>query len=288
MEKMKRILQPRVFMIGIILIANVVGSISIAKYIYQRENAGLVRAEWFYFTSNLLGEESDYKYYTLTSGTDKLEFTLGNHEDDLRYSEVGINYEVTVEKGTYDETNKVFTRGEDTEITISYIQNDGQDSQHLASGDTQDNKVTLSNLEAGTYKITAKGYTGDNIENGYYKTLTAIIQIEGESKLYKSLDTSNSQYVLLTVWAQGCQGSVTITFPAGLIPDNTDKVMETVMTDNKIVIDNTTFNDNGYSSHTYRFFISKGYSSSNFADSDFEVFATTGTATVTAEKGTPE
>jgi hypothetical protein len=285
MEKMKRILQPRVFMIGIILIANVVGSISIAKYIYQRENAGLVRAEWFYFTSNLLGEERDYKYYTLTSGTKTLEFTLGNHEDGLRYSEVGINYEVTVEKGTYDETSKVFTNGEeDNKIELNYEQNDGQVSQQLASGKVQDNKVTLSNLEAGTYKITAKGYTGDSTENGYYKTLTAIIQIEGESKLYKSLDTSNSQYVLLTVWAQGCQGSVTITFPAGLIPDNTDKVMETVMTDNKIVIDNTTFKDNGYSSHTYRFFISNGYSSSNFDESKFDVSA----GTVKAENGTPE
>jgi hypothetical protein len=288
MEKLKRILQPRVFIIGIILIANVIGSISLARYIYQKENAGLVRAEWFYFTSNLLGEESEYKYYSFAPDTKELDFTLGNHADGLRYSEVGITYEVTVEKGTYDETNKAFSGVTDDDIAVSYKQDNDEYSQKLASGKIYDNKVTLSNLEAGTYKITAKGYTGDNKSEGYYKTLTAIIQIEGEAKLYKYLDTSNSQYVLLTVWAQGCKGDVTITFPDDLIPDNTDSVMEEVKIGGKKFTDNTTFKDNGYSSHTYRFFINGDKTSSSFADSNFEVSAVDNKVSVTAEKKTPE
>jgi hypothetical protein len=275
MEKIKRILQPRVLIIGIILFANVVGSIALARYIYHKDNAGLVRAQWFYFTSNLLKDETELQYYSLAADTTELSFTLGNHEDNLRASEVGINYTVTVEEGTYDKSTGIFTQTEDSsQVVVKYDDKNGLQLTENEDGTYEsknlDVTVTLTNLASGTYKVTAVGYTGDEEEKGYYKTLTAIIHVEGEKILYKYLDNTNSQYVLLTVWSQGYQGDVTITYPAGLIPDNTDKVMENVKT-NDVIIDQTTFSQDGYSSHTYRFFVPEGMDSGDLEVEDFNV-----------------
>ncbi len=166
----------------------------VAKYLNERESDGLVKAKNFYFTSNLL----DGKEHTLALGSTSFTFTLGNHEDDLRYSEVDISYEVTVDNGA-----TVTSGGSGT----------------LAKDVISDAEVTVSNLQPGTYHIKAVG-TG-----GYSKTLTATVVVpDKETKLYYSIDDSAGEYILLTVWNEGDNaGSVTVEYTG--IPDNTNPDM---------------------------------------------------------------
>lgn len=225
----------------LVLLVILIGA-AIGRYQRQFKSDGSVKALDFYFTSNLL----DGGIHTLSAGSDKVEFTLGNHADELRYSEVDIAYVVTVTPAD--------------NVKVEY----GSASQRFTLGTKQDDKVTISGLKPGTYTVKAEGI-GSNKEGaaGYKETLTATIEVpEPEQAVYQYLDTTNSEYVLLTVWSQGYQGTVTITPPASLIPDNTDRVMETAKTGDAIT-DAASFQSSGYCSHTYRFFGS-GVTAENF------------------------
>ncbi len=167
----------------------------VAKYLNERNSNGSVTAENFYFTSNLLdGEE-----HKLAPGSTSVTFTLGNHEDDLRYSEVDIEYTVTVDNGATVENNGTGT---------------------LAKGSVKDTEVTVSNLQPGTtYTVTAVG------KGGYSKTLKATIAVPAKAaQLYQHQDNSSGEYILLTVWNEGDEaGSVTVAYTG--IPDNTNSDM---------------------------------------------------------------
>lgn len=167
---------------------------TVAKYFNEKDSDGVVRAQYFYFTSYLLdGEE-----HTLAPGSTTLTFTLGNHEDELRYSEMDIKYTVTIDNGA-----KIESGGEGT----------------LQKGIIDDADVTISDLKAGVYHIKAVG------KGGYSKTLTATIVVpEKEEKIYYNLDTSADEYTLLTVWNEGDKaGNVSIAYKG--IPDNTNPNM---------------------------------------------------------------
>lgn len=223
----------------VVLLVALIGT-AIGRYQRQIRSEGYVKAKEFYFTSDFL----DGRTHTVTpEGTAAaFTFTLGNHADDLRFSEVDITYEVKVTPGDG--------------VTVEYHNTE----KKLANGEKHDDNVTVKGLTPGeTYTVTATG-TG-----GYQKTLTATVKVlSTEPKVYKYLDTTSSEYVLLTVWTQGYQGSVTITPPpaGGLIPDNTDPVMNSVQT-NAEFTDADSFTDNGYSSHTYRFF-GRGVTAADF------------------------
>ncbi len=172
----------------------------VAKYLNEKNSDGLVRAKNFYFTSNLL----DGKQHTLAPGSTSVTFMLGNHEDDLRYSEVDIEYTVTI----------TFGDGTTTSATIA------KDKGTLAKGSIRDEKITISGLQPGkTYTVTAVG------KGGYKKTLTAMIAVpEKAVQLYYYTDDSAGAYTLLTVWNEGDEkGEVTITYTG--IPDNTNPDM---------------------------------------------------------------
>ena len=66
-----------------------------AKYIYNSGGMGLLSAKEFYFTSNLLTENT--AKYVLNSKTTQISFTLGNNADKLRFSQDNIKYSITVE-----------------------------------------------------------------------------------------------------------------------------------------------------------------------------------------------
>ncbi len=177
------------------LCALMVGMLA-AKYLNERNSKGLIRAKNFYFTSNLL----DGKKYTLAPGSTSVTFTLGNHEDDLRFSEVDIEYEyiITADDGTTAKTG----------------------NGKLEKGSVKDAEVTVSDLQPGrTYDITAVG-TG-----GYSKTLKATIVVpEKAAQLYQRQENPTGEYILLTVWNEGDKsGSVTIKYDG--IPDNTNPDM---------------------------------------------------------------
>ncbi len=215
----------------LVLLVVTIGAV-VGKYLHQYYSESSVGAMKFYFTSDLL----DGGIHTLAPGSQEVEFKLSNHADDLRYSEVDITYEVTIkpaDDGTPADGG-----------TVVY----GDGETKLVHGGIDDNKVTLTNLKPGTYTVEARTI------GGYQKTLTATLVVQGpESSVYKYLEAYGSEYVLLTVWAQGYKGTVTITPPTGLIPDNTDAAMKNAKTGEVITVDSS-LQGNGYWSHTYRFF----------------------------------
>jgi hypothetical protein len=118
--------------------------------------------------------------------------------------------------------------------------------------------VTVKGLENGkTYNVTATG------RGGYRKTLTATLEVnDAKPEIYQYLDTTNSEYALLTVWSKGYKGDVKVTYPNTVAPDNTDglEAMREAKNGEEYIIDKETFNSateditGSYTSHVYRFF----------------------------------
>jgi len=200
-------------------------SAALGKYQHQIDNDGYVKAKDFYFTSDFL----DGGVHTLTpidsTGNTSVTFTLGNHADELRWSEVDISYAVTVA-----------SNGGGT----STVENG---SGTLTSGSVKDATVTLTFTSSGTYTVTATG-TG-----GYTKTLTATIVIPDQSAHLYQYRKNGDGYVLLTVWNEGNQdGDVTITYSG--IPDNTNPNMTGWKTDGS----SETVTIKAHESKVFRFF----------------------------------
>ena len=227
-----------------------------AKYIYNSGGMGLLSSKEFYFTSNLLTENT--AKYVLNSKTTEISFTLGNNADKLRFSQDNIKYSITVECKSGDSY---------PEENIKYA-----DSEQVLSGGSVDTtSITLKGLTMGeTYTVTATG------KAGYKQTLKAEFTVsDKEENVHMHLDTSNDAFVLLTVWTHNMTGPLTVITPAGLIPDNTDPILRKVYnysgTEYGAVqfTDNTNFTE-AYSSYTYRFFISEDKSYD--INKDFNVF----------------
>lgn len=230
--------------VGLVLLVLLVGT-AIGRYQHQFGSESYVRAKEFYFTSDFL----DGKTHTLAPGSTEVEFTVGNHADELRFSEVDIDYTVTVSPKDG--------------VTIT------PETGTLSEGSVNNGTLTISGLSSGkTYNVTVTGIgyaDGKPNTPGYEKTLKATIEVLSEkSAVYKYLDATNPDYVLLTVWAQGYTGTVTIQPPEGMIPDNTDPVMGSVQTGAQFQ-DNESFSTSAYCSHTYRFFYNgSGVTADNF------------------------
>ena len=243
-----------------------------AKYVYDNGGINLLSAKEFYFTSNLLTENT--AKYVLNSTTTEISFTLGNNADKLRFSQDDIKYEITVEcksGESYSEEN------------IKYA-----DSEQVLSGGSVDTtSITLKGLTMGeTYTVTATG------KAGYKQTLKAEFTVsDKEENVYKHLDTSNSAYVLLTVWTENVIGSLKIgVTKEGLIPDNTDPALRNVFNynDGEYGTMEITDSDNykaAYSSYTYRFFVS---GSSSYSVEDFNVFIENSGTTYLAKEEIPQ
>lgn len=243
--------------VGIILCA-LVGN-ALAKYFQTSSNPSTFKAMDFYFSSELLDEG----VHTLSPGVTEMEFTLRNYADELRVSEVDVKITGVTISGTAG-------------AEVLYNTENTLEAYHL-----EQLAVKITGLvPGGEYNITATATGGsENGTGGYVKTITGTIKVPPEeSKLYKYFQNYGS-YVLLTVWSQGYQGDVKIDIPEGVIPDNTDKIMEDAVTGGT-VIDDETFKYNKYSSHVYRFFVTGG---SVTADS----FVVTYAEGITAEYKSP-
>lgn len=241
-----------------------------AKYVYDSGGMNLLSAKEFYFTSNLLAENT--AKYVLNSTTTEVSFILGNNSDKLRFSQDDIKYLISVE-----------CKNGGSEPTIIYA-----DSEQVLSGGSVDNTtITLKNLEMGeTYIVTAVG------KAGYKQTLKAEFTVsDKEENIYKYLDTSNDAYVLLTVWTQNVKGELTISVTKnGLIPDNTDPVLREVYNYQSGEYGTMDITDSinfaaAYSSYTYRFFIS---GSSSYSIDDFDVFIENNGTTYLAKEEVPQ
>lgn len=243
----------------------------IAKYIKGNlAESHTVYAKEFYFTSNMLSEKG--AHYTLNSNIEMLEFDLGNNADLLRYSDDEIEYKVVVDGGA-------LLNIKDNAVKASEIESS------LTAGNVSTHEIQLSGLEPGkTYTVTATGTAG------YSKTLSAVFKVlNTDQKIYKHINTENDEYVLLTIWTENLKGNVTVEFPDGLIPDNTDQVMKSVNNYQDGTYAGVSFTDSsnyvssGYSSHTYRFFRENEKSDLSIADFNVKL-----NDTVEALPGTPK
>lgn len=222
------------FVLTVILIGTVIG-----KYQHQFNSYGSVRALNFYFTSNFL----DGKTHTLAPGTQEFSFTLGNHDDELRYSEMDIYYTVTVKD----------SKGKDATVNTA----DADGSGNLSKSGVDDDTITIKDLSPGTYIIEAvgNGRTSEDLVGGYFKTLTATIVIpEQGANVYYNIAYPEGDYTLLTIWNEGdTDGEVTIEYTG--IPDNTNPNMtgwsRSTDTDTNIKQKVTI---KPYTSQTFRFF----------------------------------
>lgn len=229
---------PAVCLVLLVLLVLLIGAV-IGRYQRQIDSDVSVRAKEFYFTSDFLDGET----HTLapvssvvtggagasegTGGPSGAEvtFTLGNHADELRYSEVDINYTVRVEPTT-DGSGGGTTGTSDSGVTVMKDGKELTDNEKLTGGELADAEITVSGLKAGkTYTVTATG------NGGYTKTLTAKIVVPAkEGKLYYHLENVAGEYKLLTVWNEGDEaGEVTIDYTG--IPDNTNPNMTDWKTD---------------------------------------------------------
>lgn len=217
--------RPLLIALVILLLAAAVWGVS-AKYIYQNESKGLAHAGEFYFTSDMLTAEGG-KTYPLNSGTTTVSFYLRNYEG-LNLSDLDINYTVTVAPAD----------GVTIEPASGTLKAEGECNQ----------QIVLSGLKKGTkYTVTATG------ENGYSEILSATFDIKDDTGVYKNTRFFGD-YVLLTVWTEGVAGTVSITVPAGLIPDATDPVLATLYTDGVYGGTNFSYDLGVGESKAFRFF----------------------------------
>ena len=209
---------------------------TVAKYIKEKEVDMAYSAKSFYFESDLLEEDITDAEYEYAQGIDSISFYLKNNADSLRFSEVDINYTATLEKdGTVIDT-KTGTIAKDA-VNTSIVQFD--------------------DLEGGEYVVTAQA------TSPYTKTLTGKFTLAGVDKTleWEVVDSENSPIIELTVTSEDYDGLITITYPEGVQPDNTDSKLDTVTSTY------VTSNFEKNSSYTYTFF--KNNPANVFTKADF-------------------
>ena len=223
-----------------------------AKYTMGQQTDGYISSPNFYFTSDLLKETA--AQYTLNPGIDgtaEISFEVRNFADDLRISDKKINFTLKVSPSN-GVTVKV---GESKQSTGS-----------LAVGSTGSAaKITVSGLQNGkTYDISVTGNAG------FSTTLKAKVTVRPDDKnVYMHIDDNHAEYVLLTVWNQNISGEAQISFPTGLIPDNSDSAMKGVSNFSEGRYESATFKDavnfsKSFSTYVYRFFKTPDYSAGEF------------------------
>lgn len=175
-----------------------------AKYQNEyKDNEQLISSKQFYFSSDLL-DDKEHTIATSTTTT-TVEIILMNHLDELRYSSVDINYEVVVKD--YN-TN--------LEVELPIINSSGV----INSGDLNDVTISISGLEPGKkYLIEATSKTP------YQQVLTGVVNVQAiDLNLYTEISTKGN-VVELKVSTVDYSGKVLIKYGSGLVPDNTDSMM---------------------------------------------------------------
>lgn len=227
---------------AVLMVALAAGSAA-AKYLRTSEKkVNPVTTHIFYFTSNLLAENGENcPDIYLNAGTTAIDIELRNYEDELRWANIDVGYKVTVQKWN-DSTS--------TWETASLVSGTPSLTGTLTGNVKTSDKISLTGLSAGRYKVTAVG------SNGYVKTLSAFFQIlPSDAAVYKYLDTSDTACVVLTVWTSNITGNCTIAYSgsAPLVPDTTESVMSGWTTETSPWTDSTSFTSYPYASKTYRF-----------------------------------
>ena len=195
----KRILIVTILLLLVLVIPG--GGVLFAKYaaVEYSENAYVARN--FYFESDMLAESSGaVPQYSLKAGVNEISFLLMNHPDNLRFSEVDIDYTVTITGEGINETLP--------EMTLTGNRKTSEEIRYAVS-------------EPGTYTVTAVATAP------YTKTLQAKFTVTGKDEEISINvgDAAGSPNIKVTVTTADYEGDIIITWPAGVVPDNTDPLL---------------------------------------------------------------
>lgn len=232
-------------MLVIIILAVILGAtIILGRYLQEHQKSSLYEAENFYFTSDLLKEESEVSFWK--DGVNKLKINFSNSADKLRYTKSDINAVVRLSEFI---DNREFVKKREINLTLE--------------GNKITNKeIVFDNLEKGAYKIEAI------TSSPYVKKLEGIFSIDLNNNTIKHLvnDRADSTVLMLKISTIDYEGNIKIKFPDGLYPDNNEDAFKDVDIDNsKEVI----VKFKHHSSYTYKFY--KKYPKKIFKEDDFEV-----------------
>lgn len=216
---------PMALKIGLLLLAVVVlfNGYTLAKYFIEKDQKVPIVAKSFYFESDLLAVDTiTIPQYTLQAGLDEISFSLMNYPDKLRDSEVNISYSVSLSKD-----------GSEIQSTSGTIEA-GRNSV----------PIKFDDLSPGTYTITATA------TNPYTQTLRGRFTIVGTDYglNYTVSDASGSPNLKVTVTTTDYSGDIVISWPAGVLPDNTDPLLRSAAGQR------CTIQVNAQSEYTFQFF----------------------------------
>ena len=219
-------------------------TIILGRYLQEHQKSSLYEAENFYFTSDLLKEESSVSFWK--DGVNKLKINFSNSADKLRYTKSDINAVVRLSEFI---DNREFVKKREINLTLE--------------GNKITNKeIVFDNLEKGAYKIEAI------TSSPYVKKLEGIFSIDSNNNNIKHLvnDRADSTVLMLKISTIDYEGNIKIKFPDGLYPDNNEDAFKDVDIDNsKEVI----VKFKHHSSYTYKFY--KKDPKKIFKEDDFEV-----------------
>lgn len=214
-----------------------VGGISsyAAKYAHQATDGRELSSPAFYFTSDVLRDD-DTANYQLPVGTTSISFELRNYADDLRWCDTNIDYEykVAAPDGTQFASGAgVITRDASKGVAVPIS----------ATGLTQ----------PGTYTVTATS------TKPFSQQLSAKFTIAAaNTDLNVSLaDNNDSATATLTVSTQDYEGNVKVSWPAGVVPDQTQAEFDRVSTGDSsgnYSAGTVTVTAKKFSTYTFRFF----------------------------------
>lgn len=194
----------------------------------------------------MLRDNTNPVSYSYQRGIDSITVELKNNIDDFRFSEVEISYEVYI---TDLNGNKVINKNNE-EVPIQ--------KGKLTNKEIEKDVITFENLASGNYVVSAKSVSP------YEKTIQANFNLtnKDEEIIYQVSDSVNSPVLQLTIITKDYSGDITINYPKGVIPDNTDSKFPTDFTDSQFTVK---FNAN--SEYTFQFFKNdptKVYTKSDF------------------------
>lgn len=183
--------KPLAILIILIAIFSLSG-ITLARYVMEKREQGIVEADDFYFTSDLLKAPSANAKYYIDPKDTTFQITLMNFSDAFRITEKDINYTVEVENGTANPTSGMLT---------------GKSAQSAAIMITPDNSGDV------TVTVTST--------SPYEKSLSAVFH-RSLGNQYEVEDISGHRAAVLTMTCIDDGKAIKIILPSGVIPDESD------------------------------------------------------------------
>lgn len=185
---------------GILLLCT---GIVAARYYLSSSQSGIISAKNFYFTSNMLKEETESAKYVIDSQKSSFCVEIYNYADEKRVSADEIKYKVTVTGG----------------MLTGSAEKDGTGS--LTGGTKSTGKIEVQPDSSAAEIIVTVESTSP-----YQKKLTAVFT-PGDGSTCMVEDTSGKRAAVLTmVWKEMSaerNNKVAITLPAGVVPDQADE-----------------------------------------------------------------